>query len=113
MRRQVASRFGQLLWHRRWQLLLATLMSLLPLVPLAAQTPSNNPTAVPAASGRLPTSVPDSVPVPADTTRQTVPLEADAAEPSATQTPRSTTRILGVIVLVTLTTLLLYNVRSR
>ena len=68
------------------------------------------PTAAPATS-----PLPDSVKKPpptfvADTARRTV---AVSAEPTAAVTRRSGLRIGAAIVVLTLTTLLLYNVRSR
>ena len=70
---------------------------------------------LPAAHGQAPTPRPDSLKIPpptfvADTARHVTVV---SAEPPAAVTRRSALRIGAAIVVITLTTLLLYNVRSR
>ena len=91
----------------RWQLVVA--VSMLAAVAYAQTVPT--PASAPAVAPR-----PDSVQKPAptfvaDTTRRVVVV--DTTEPTDAVTRRTGLRIGVAIVVLTLTTLLLYNVRSR
>ena len=97
---------------RRWGRGLAVAASLL--LPAAARPqtlPAPGP--VPKAAAPRPDSLPPPAPTfVADTTRPAV-VVVDAAEPTLAVTRRTGLRIGAVIAVLTLTTLLLYNVRSR
>lgn len=67
----------------------------------------------PAAAQVTPAPAGSPAPVVADTLRRPVALTPDPEEPTDKVSSRTGWRIAGVIVAITLTTLLLYNVRSR
>lgn len=107
MRKQPTSGAQKFLWLPLRLVLLMGLLAVGTRHPVVAQTVPVEAVPVPV----LP--APATTPTLADTTRQVIGLVPDTSEPTPKVTRRSATRIISVILLVTLTTLLLYNVRSR